>query len=252
MVIGVDEAALAARSSEQLGGAVGEHLVEVHVGMGSRTGLPDHQRELPGVAAGDHLLGGADDRRGQAPIEQAEIAIGLGGAAFHRRQRGDQERGHALAGDAEMLEGALRLRPPQASVGHGDLAEGVALDPAHGWLPVGGDANLVRRRQHPPLAVRSAHSVAKSPPWCGLRRAWAGFTGHMLPLLQPVPACCSAERLRAVSAPRCGLAGIGAATRRSAPPRAVRHPHLPPGGPTTAAGSVPPRHAPPMRGRGRW
>jgi hypothetical protein len=37
---------LAALAAEQLGGAVGDHLVGVHVGLGAGAGLPDDEREV--------------------------------------------------------------------------------------------------------------------------------------------------------------------------------------------------------------
>ena len=68
-------------AAEQLVGAVGDHLVEVHVGLGAGAGLPDHQRKLVVELAVDHLARRADDGAGAARIEQAEFAIGFGRGA---------------------------------------------------------------------------------------------------------------------------------------------------------------------------
>ena len=46
VVVGMDEALLPALAAQDLAGAVGEHLVHVHVGLGAAAGLPDHEREL--------------------------------------------------------------------------------------------------------------------------------------------------------------------------------------------------------------
>ena len=76
-------------AAEQLVGAVGDHLVEVHVGLGAGAGLPDHQRKVIVELALDHLARGADDGAGAARIEQAEFAVGLGGGEFDDAERMD-------------------------------------------------------------------------------------------------------------------------------------------------------------------
>ena len=48
----------------QLDGAVGDHLVGVHVRLRAAAGLPDAQREVVVELAGDHLVGGLDDALG--------------------------------------------------------------------------------------------------------------------------------------------------------------------------------------------
>ena len=74
-------------AAEQFVGAVGDHLVEVHVGLRAGAGLPDHQREMIVELAVDHLARGADDGAGAALVEQAKLAIG-----FRRRKLDDAER----------------------------------------------------------------------------------------------------------------------------------------------------------------
>ena len=65
--------------------------------------------------------------------------IGNGSGFFQRRVRSDHLARDQILAYAEMLEGALRLGPPEAVRGDLDGAEGVALDPGlHG----GGGASL--------------------------------------------------------------------------------------------------------------
>ena len=64
-------------AAEQLVGAIGDHLVEVHVGLGAGAGLPDHQRKMIVELAVDHLARGADDGAGAALVEQPQLAIGF-------------------------------------------------------------------------------------------------------------------------------------------------------------------------------
>ena len=53
---------VAARAAEQLGGAVGQHLVHVHVVRRAGAGLIDVDDELIAQLPGEHLVGGPDDR----------------------------------------------------------------------------------------------------------------------------------------------------------------------------------------------
>ncbi len=76
-------------AAQQLVGAVGDHLVEVHVGLGAGAGLPDHQRKVIVELAFDHLACGADDGAGAARIEQSEFPVGLGGGEFDDAERMD-------------------------------------------------------------------------------------------------------------------------------------------------------------------
>ena len=78
VVVGVHQALLPALAAEQLGSAVGEHLIDVHVGLRAGAGLPHHQRKLGIVAAGQHLLGGASDGLRLLFRQQAEVRIDRG------------------------------------------------------------------------------------------------------------------------------------------------------------------------------
>ena len=91
-------------AAEQLVGAVGDHLVDVHVGLGAGAGLPDHQREMIVELAVDHLLGGRDDGAHAARVEQLERMIDLGGGALDDAERADQGPRHALGADAEVFD----------------------------------------------------------------------------------------------------------------------------------------------------
>ena len=135
VVVGVHEPPFPTRAAHQLAGAVGQHLVDVHVRLRARAGLPHHQRELVGMQPRDHLVGGGHDGLGLVCRLQAQRLVDHGRRPLHPRQRPDQLRRLALAGDVEVLQRALRLRAPQAMGGHFDRAEGVVFDAAaHGAL----------------------------------------------------------------------------------------------------------------------
>ncbi len=108
-------------------GAIGDHLVEVHVGLGAGPGLPDHQRKVPVELAVDHLARGADDGAGAAPVEQPEFAIGLGGSKLDHAERMNDRHRHPLITDAEISPRPFGLGTPVAIGGNVDRAEAVGL-----------------------------------------------------------------------------------------------------------------------------
>jgi hypothetical protein len=76
----VHQARLAALAAQQLAGAVGQHLVDVHIGLRARAGLPHHQRELARVLAGQHLIGGGVDGLGLLGIQQTQRMVDVADA----------------------------------------------------------------------------------------------------------------------------------------------------------------------------
>ena len=69
---GCTERALATFAAKQFARAIGQHLIDVHVRLRAAAGLPDHQRELACMVAGQHLVGGSDDRVGLGFGQQPE------------------------------------------------------------------------------------------------------------------------------------------------------------------------------------
>jgi hypothetical protein len=65
VVVGVDRLLGAHLAAQNLDRAIRDHLIGVHVRLGARTRLPDHQREVVVQLAFDHLIGGLDDGVGQ-------------------------------------------------------------------------------------------------------------------------------------------------------------------------------------------
>jgi hypothetical protein len=56
VVVRVDETAFAARPAEKLRGAIGEDLVDVHVGLRARARLPDGEWKFAGVPSGERFV----------------------------------------------------------------------------------------------------------------------------------------------------------------------------------------------------
>jgi hypothetical protein len=82
MVIRVDVLVFAFPVAETFQRQVGNHLVGVHVGRGTRTPLDEIGDELVAHLAGDQPVAGPDNGIGHPCIEHAEIAIGQSAAAF--------------------------------------------------------------------------------------------------------------------------------------------------------------------------
>jgi hypothetical protein len=115
--LGCTRRALPCCSSSWLA-AVGNHLVDVHVGLRAAAGLPHHQGKMlvPSVPC-EHLIG-------RPPVISSSHAamsstpssrIDQRRAFLQARPTGadDRHRGIRLRADAEILIAALRLRPPQ-------------------------------------------------------------------------------------------------------------------------------------------
>ena len=114
VIVGMNRILGAELAGEQFVGAVGDHLVDVHVGLRAGAGLPNHQRELIVELAVDDFGRRLHDRLGAPRIERAELAIDFGGGALDQRQRRDQRPRHALVADAEIIARTLGLRAPIA------------------------------------------------------------------------------------------------------------------------------------------
>ena len=113
-VVGVDGGVGAARRAGQLVGAVGDHLVGVHVGLRAGSRLEHQEGELGVERAVHDLPGGAGDELGALVREPPELLVGA-----RRRQLEDAagtddgpSPAEPLAAGGEVLEGALRLRAP--------------------------------------------------------------------------------------------------------------------------------------------
>ena len=112
MVVRVQQARLAALAAHQLGAAVGQHLVHVHVALGARAGLPHGKREFGGMLAVEDFVGGGHDGVGLVLRQLAERAVDGGGGALDLGQRGYQFRRHFFGGNVEVVQGALGLGTP--------------------------------------------------------------------------------------------------------------------------------------------
>ena len=127
MIVGVDRALRANGAAEHFARAVGDHLVQIHVGLGAGAGLPHDQREMAIERAGDHLVGRRGDRLRQALVDQAEFEIGQCCSFLDHGHGPDQGLRHGLVADFEVPPRALGLGAPVAVARNFDRSERIGL-----------------------------------------------------------------------------------------------------------------------------
>ncbi len=94
--------------------AVGDHLIGVHVALGARTGLEDHERKLRVPSPRDHLLGRPHDQPCFFRRQLRQRLVGQR-AGFFQHAKGANNLsapGIITAADRKILEAALSLRTP--------------------------------------------------------------------------------------------------------------------------------------------
>jgi hypothetical protein len=94
----------AERGSCELAAAVGDHLIDVHVELGTAAGHPDVQRKHVVVLAGQDFIAGLDDQFVSLCVEPPAIMVGNGGGLLQRRVGRDHLAGDEILAVAEMLE----------------------------------------------------------------------------------------------------------------------------------------------------
>ena len=118
VLVRVQVLVFAALVTEQFEGAVGDHLVGVHVRRGAGAALDDVHDEFIVILAGDDLVARGGDRRRLLGIEQAQLLVGERGGLLDLGQGADQVRVNRDrdAGDVEIL---FRAQGMHAVVGGG-------------------------------------------------------------------------------------------------------------------------------------
>ena len=171
VVVGVHGLLGAHLAAQHLDGAVGDHLVGIHVGLGAGARLPDDEREVLVELAVDHLLRGLDDGLADGLVEAAQRHVG-----FRRGALDDAERAHhgqrlLLPADLEIAERALRLRAPVFRGIDLDGAEGVGLgaglghgSPRNCGLRIGFGGLIITSQPLPPVRRKLTDACRKNLP----------------------------------------------------------------------------------------
>ncbi len=109
MVVGMRQLVVAALAAENLDGAVGKHLIRVHVVRGASARLIDIHHKLVAPLTRQHLIGGLDDSLCDVRVEAARLHIRERRRLLHQHRRLDHRRMRVHAADGIILDGALRL-----------------------------------------------------------------------------------------------------------------------------------------------
>ncbi len=141
-------------AADELDRPVGDDLVDVHIGLRARAGLPDMHRELSVQRAGDDLVGDLADEAGLPLRQAAPAAVHRRAGLLHKAVGVINGGGHDVAADVEVGQRPLGLRAPVVAGRDLHLPQRVPFGPRTG----GADAH--RQRQHPGgiLPARSVHS----------------------------------------------------------------------------------------------
>jgi len=131
VVVGVDRTA-PQLGPVDLGRAVRDHLVCVHVRGGPGAGLEDVDRELVVVVARDDLLGRLDDRVRAVVLDEAELAVGRCGGFLDDPERPDEPSAEGVPRDREVLDRPLGLCAPVGVRRDRHLAQAVAFGAVFG------------------------------------------------------------------------------------------------------------------------
>ena len=102
--------------------AVGNHFVDVHVGLCAGTRLPDVQRELVVPLSGRDFVAHAHDKVALLFRQHAAVVIGERRRLLGGRNAVDDFDGHVLLSDFEVLHGPLCLRAPELVALHAHFA----------------------------------------------------------------------------------------------------------------------------------
>ena len=147
VVIGADQLADAKIGAQQLRCAICQNLIYVHVGLGARSCLPDHQWELVFHNAGKDLVAAPDDGVHFFRGQNFQLAVGQRGCFFDQRVGVHEFPRHLLAADGEIFQAALRLRAPIAVFRHQNRTHCVLLFPV--LIHATADSFLARDAHHP-------------------------------------------------------------------------------------------------------
>ena len=128
VVVGVHRTLATHNAAGQLNRPVGDHLIDVHVGLGARARLPNLQGELGIQAAGCHLFSGGHDQAGELWIQLALGAIHLGAGRLELAEGVHHSQGHGLAKGKEV-DRSLGLGAPVVVLGNLNSPQAVGFDP---------------------------------------------------------------------------------------------------------------------------
>ena len=114
VIVGMDRALRAELAAIELDGAVGDHLVGVHIRLGAAAGLPDVEREVVVELARDHFLRRPGDELDLVLGQHPELTVGQGGGLLEDAESTDQRPRKMIVSNVEIAQRALRSGRPSS------------------------------------------------------------------------------------------------------------------------------------------
>ena len=109
MIVGMNAPALAGLSAQRHGGQVGDHLVDVHLGGGSRSGLEDIEGKLIVNLAAEYFGASPANCLGYVIVQKAQAPVGNGAGRLQAHDGVNDRKGHGFAGRVEIVQGATGM-----------------------------------------------------------------------------------------------------------------------------------------------
>jgi hypothetical protein len=144
VIVGMDGPLAAHDPAGNFNGAIGDHLVDVHVGLRAAARLPDAQREMVVELSADDFVGGLDDEVALFRRESVELEIDERRGFFEDAESADQFGRHGVLADGKVDKRAGGLRAVVAVDGDLDFAHRVGLGASRSGR--GGLRNFRHRR----------------------------------------------------------------------------------------------------------
>ena len=189
VVVRMDRRLRAKRAAEPEIGGVGNHFIDVHVGLRARSGLPHRQRKVLVQFAVSDVLSDSSNGRRTLAVERPKLAVDLGSRAFDGTERVHDPDRHALGTNTKVMQRPLGLCAPKPVGRNLERSEGVALNarsagftayPGHPihprsstrrwWRAIAAETMLVvshQREQRYFLRKRSSRTTSPPPPLVG-------------------------------------------------------------------------------------
>ena len=128
VVVGMHGMAIADFPAQEFVGAIGKHLIGVHVGGGSRTGLEDVHHKLVIQLTFHHLFGGFFDSVRQGAVQLAKFFVGAGRRQLQHAQGPDIAARESEIADRKIFNSALSLGSPISRIRDSHFPHGVLLN----------------------------------------------------------------------------------------------------------------------------
>ena len=99
-------------AAEQFVCTVGDHLVDVHIALGSASGHPDFEGKLSVIIAVEDFIACAENCGAELFGEESKFKIGFRRSFFNENESADDFKRNEIVSDIEMEEGTLCLSSP--------------------------------------------------------------------------------------------------------------------------------------------